>query len=154
MAAIASSLQAPKPHRKRSRVDLTLEDEEDNDGKIPQAIASILRIFPGIPREPMVAIFENIFNPKKDLIKLRTPEVQSSTSDNDSFEYKNTSSGIQLRQVTSRKVWGHDAALWLHCFTNYMAIWSCLFGLKHPRVFTDMTLFLRYIYDYSKIYRW
>src|SRR6185437_4739479 len=112
LAAVAASLQPPEPRRKRSRVDLTHEDEEsDDNGKVPPAVVPILPTFPGIPREPIVALYSNTFRSKKDLIKLRTPEFRASVPDSDSFEYKTTSSGVQLRPVAFLKDWGHDAAL-------------------------------------------
>jgi hypothetical protein len=155
VAAAISSLQPPEPRRKRSRVDLTREEEEsDDDGKVPPAIVPILSTFPGIPREPIAALYDNTFRPKKDLIKLRTPEFRASVPEGDSFEYKNTSSGVKLRQVASLKDWGHDASLWVHCFSNYIAIWGSLFSVQHPRVMVGMVLFLRYVCDISKIYHW
>jgi hypothetical protein len=44
LAGIVASLQVPEPRRKRSRVDLTEEDDnvDDDDGKVPPAVVPIL----------------------------------------------------------------------------------------------------------------
>jgi hypothetical protein len=114
----------------------------------------ILPQFPGIAREAIIAVFDHSFRPKKDLIKLRSPEYKAFVPDDEAYGYKNTSSGLQLRKITSLKDWGHDSSLWAHCFTNYIAIWSSFFGNKHGSALVGMVLFLRRIMDLARSYRW
>ena len=158
LARIIDAMPTMEPRRKRSRVDLTGRgdeaDDADDDGKVPPAVVPVLSILPGIPRETFVAIFDHSFRPKKDLIKLRLPEYNSSLADDEAYEYKNTSSGLQLRKVASLKDWGHDHSLWAHCFSNYMTIWASLFGDKYPSCWVGMTMFHRSISDFARIYRW
>ena len=96
-----ASLQTSEPRRKRSRVDLTRDEEDEDDGKVPPAVVPILPQFPGITCDAIVAIYDHSFRPKKDLIKLRSPEYKANALLDESYEYKNTASGLQLRKITS-----------------------------------------------------
>ena len=104
----------------------------------------------------MVSAFADLpqptFRPKKDLIKLRSPEFKASAPDGESFDLKTTSSGVQFRKVVSIKDWGNDASLWAHCFSNYVAIWCDFFAAKHPLCISGMVLFHRRICDLARAY--
>jgi hypothetical protein len=71
-------------------------------------VLPVLPRFPGLDRAAIIAVFEHTFRPKKDLIKLRSPEFKASALDGESFDLKSTSSGLQFRKVVSIKDWGND----------------------------------------------
>ena len=153
MSTVSASLVAADGQRKRPRTDLTTE-EDANDGRVPSLVLPVLPRFPGLDRAAIIAVFEHIFRPKKDLIKLRSPEFKASALDGDSFDLKSTSSGLQFRKVVSIKDWGYDASLWAHCFSNYVAIWCDFFAAKHPLCISGMVLFHRRVCDLARAYKW
>jgi hypothetical protein len=153
MSTVSASLVAGDGQRKRPRIDLTTEEDAD-DGRVPSLILPVLPRFPGLDRAAIIAVFEHTFRPKKDLIKLRSPEFKASAPDGESFDLKSTSSGLQFRKVVSIKDWGNDASLWAHCFSNYVAIWCDFFAAKHPLCISGMVLFHRRICDLARAYKW
>lgn len=58
------------------------------DGRVPSLVLPVLPRFPGLDRAVIIAIFEHIFRPKKDLIKLRSPEFKASALDGESLGLK------------------------------------------------------------------
>ena len=151
---ISASFSLGDGSRKRARVDLTGEDDDTDAGRVPSTVIPVLPRFPGLDRAAIIAIFEHSFRPKKDLIKLRSPEFKAVTLDNESFDLKSTSSGLQFRKVVSVKDWGNDASLWSHCFHNYIAVWASFFNAQHPSCIIGMILFHRRICDLARTYKW
>ncbi|KAJ5378274.1 uncharacterized protein N7496_005683 [Penicillium cataractarum] len=96
ISTVFASLVAGDGQRKRPRIDLTTEEDADH-GRVPSLVLPILPRFPGLDRAAIIAVFEHTFRPKKDLIKLRSPEFKVSALDGESFDLKSTSSGLQLR---------------------------------------------------------
>ncbi|KAJ5742329.1 hypothetical protein N7533_003762 [Penicillium manginii] len=107
MSTVSASLVAGDGQRKRPRIDLTTEEDID-DGRVPSLVLPVLPRFPGLDRAAIIAVFEHTFRPKKDLIKLRSPEFKASAPDGESFDLKSTSSGLQFRKVVSIKDWGQS----------------------------------------------
>jgi hypothetical protein len=136
-----------------AHTDLAAE-EDANDGRVPSLVLPVRPRFPGLDRAAIIAVFEQTFRPKKDLIKLHSPEFKASAPDGESFDLKSTSSGLQFRKVVPIKEWGNDASLWAHCFSNYVAIRCELFAAKHPSCFSGMVLFHRRICDLARAYKW
>lgn len=153
MSTVSASLVAGDGQRKRPRIDLTTEEDAD-DGRVPSLVLPVLPRFPGLDRAAIIAVFEHTFRPKKDLIKLRSPEFKASALDGETFDLKSTSSGLQFRKVISVKDWGNDSSLWAHCFSNYVAIWCDFFAAKHPLCISGMVLFHRRICDLARAYKW
>jgi hypothetical protein len=152
---VSASFSNGNVHRKRPRVDLTGEEDDTDVGMVPSTVVPVLPRFPGLDRTAIVAVFEHTFRPKKDLIKLRSPEFKAATTlDNESFDLKSTSTGLQFRKVASVKDWGNDASLWSHCFHNYIAIWASFFNAQHPSCIIGMILFQRRICDLARAYKW
>ncbi|KAJ5117535.1 hypothetical protein N7448_011167 [Penicillium atrosanguineum] len=153
MSTVSASLAAADGQRKRPRTYLTTE-EDANDGRVPSLVFPVLPRFPDLDRAAVIADFEHTFRPKKDLIKLRSPEFKASALDGESFDLKSTSSGLQFRKVVSIKDWGNDAFLWAHCFSNYIAIWCEFFAAKHPLCISGMVLFHRGVCELARAYIW
>ena len=97
----------PELRRKRSRTDIasdlpSIDLENDNNSKPPLlAVVPLITRFPGILRAPIIALYDNTFAPRKDLLKLRTAEFRS-TLDKD-FYYVATASGIKLKPLSLLK---------------------------------------------------
>ncbi|OKP14625.1 hypothetical protein PENSUB_12533 [Penicillium subrubescens] len=153
MSTVSASLATGDGPRKRPRIDLTTEEDADH-GRVPSLVLPILPRFPGLDRAAIIAIFEHTFRPKKDLIKLRSPEFKVSALDGESFDLKSTLSGLQFRKVILIKDWGNDVSLWAYCFSNYVAIWCEFFAVKHPVYISGMVLFHRRICDLARVYKW
>ena len=146
-----------EPSRKRARAsDLDDEDYDENGRPIPAAVLPVLSLFSGLHRPTVVAVFDQTFVPKKDLIKLRAPEfrVIAPEAGIESFDLKSTSAGLQFCKVTSAKDFGHDPALWSHCFVNYMGLCNSFFADKHPAVATGMLLFFCRVIDLARKFKW
>ena len=94
LAGVVGSLQTSEPRRKRSRVDLSRDEDNEDDGKVPPAVVPILPKFPGITYNAIVAIYNYSFWPKKDLIKLRSPKYKVNALHDKSYKYKNTISSL------------------------------------------------------------
>ncbi|KAJ5394696.1 hypothetical protein N7509_006483 [Penicillium cosmopolitanum] len=90
MSTVSASLVAGDGQRKRPRIDLTTEEDVD-DGRVPSLVVPVLPRFPGLDRAAIIAVFEHTFRPKKDLIKLRSPEFKATAPDGESFDLKSTS---------------------------------------------------------------
>ncbi|KAJ5385651.1 hypothetical protein N7509_008192 [Penicillium cosmopolitanum] len=90
MSTVSASLVAGDGQRKRPRIDLTTEEDVD-DGRVPSLVVPVLPRFPGLDRAAIIAVFEHTFCPKKDLIKLRSPEFKATAPDGESFDLKSTS---------------------------------------------------------------
>ena len=100
---ISASFSLGDGSRKRTRVDLTGKDDNTDAGRVPSTIIPVLPRFPGLDRAAIIAIFKHSFRPKKDLIKLWSPEFKAATLDNESFNLKSTLSSLQFRKVVSVK---------------------------------------------------
>ena len=85
-----ASLQPLEPRRKQSRVNLTEVKDDKDVSKVPPAVTPVLPQFPGIAREAIIIVYDHSFRPKKDLIKLRSPEYKSAAVPDESYKYKNT----------------------------------------------------------------
>ncbi|KAJ5288140.1 hypothetical protein N7478_003826 [Penicillium angulare] len=105
MSTVSASLVAGDGQRKRPPIDLTT-DEDFDDGRVPSLVLPVLPRFPGLDRAAIIAIFEHTFRPKKDLIKLRSPEFKATAPGGDPSDLKSTSSGLQIRKVVPIKDWG------------------------------------------------
>ncbi|KAJ5392678.1 hypothetical protein N7509_008168 [Penicillium cosmopolitanum] len=152
MSTVFASPVAGDGQRKRPRIDLTTEEDVD-DGRVLSLVLPVLPRFPGLHRAAIIAVCEHTFRPKKDLIKLRSPEFKALTLDGESFYLKSTSSGLQFRKVVSIKDWGNDVSPWAHYFSNYVAIWCDFFAVKHPLCISGMVLFYRRIFDLAGAYK-
>jgi hypothetical protein len=102
--ATAASAAEPELRYKRSRLDLTpgsprTEIDDEDSKSTPPAVIPLLARFPGIPRAPIVALYDNVFSPRKDLLKLRTAEFRSSAPEKD-YHYVTTPSGLALRPLS------------------------------------------------------
>ena len=61
-----------------------LKEANYEEGKPPPAVVLLLLArFPGIPRAPITALYDNSFLPRRDLLKLRTAEFRSAAPDRD-----------------------------------------------------------------------
>ena len=99
----------PEVRRKRSRLELAATDPsvtvdyDDEDGRPPPLpVIPLLASFPGIPRAPIIALYDNVFSPRKDLLKLRTAEFRSLAPERD-YHYVSTASGITQRTINGRR---------------------------------------------------
>ena len=137
-----------------SQTTVSLFGAEADAGRVPSTVIPILPRFPGLDRAAIIAVFEHTFRPKKDLIKLRSPEFKASTLDNESVDLKSISTGLQFRKVVSVKDWGNDASLWTHCFHNCIAVWASFFVAQHPSCIIGMVLFHCRIGDLARTYKW
>ena len=91
---ISASFSSREGSRKRAHVDLTAEDDNADAGRVPSAVIPVLPHFPGLDRAAIIAIFKHTFRPKKDLIKLQSPEFKAFTLDNESFDLKSILAGL------------------------------------------------------------
>lgn len=87
MSTVSASFVTGNGQRKRPRIDLATEEDAD-DGRVPSLVLPVLPRFPGLDRAVIIAIFEHTFRPKKDPIKLRSPEFKASALDGESFGLK------------------------------------------------------------------
>ena len=119
------------------------------------AVLPVLSLFSSLYRPIVVAVFNQTFVSKKDLIKLYTPEfrVIALEAGIESFDLKSTSAGLQFCKVTSAKDFSYDPALWSHCFINYIGLCNSFFADKHPAVAIGMLLFFCHIIDLAQKFK-
>ena len=105
-AAAIAHITTPSPAgdvvSQQAGVDLTAENDDTDASRVPPTIIPTSRL-PRLDRTAIIAVFEHTFRPKKDLIKLRSPEFKASLLDTKCFDLKLISIGLQFYKVVSVK---------------------------------------------------